>query len=425
MGLLVIGYVGQLADVNERASASFARARIGNFVDQVRQSSMDDGEAGVALHLRATRLFSRFGGVFFGWASRFYENRRFELAFIQQPDGRIAVLSQVAALAVLGGVLWLLLQLQQWLRHRLAKYANQLRHPSNVIEVPLNFCWSEADSSSHSFPNRVCNTRVLCFELPLKPARVCLVKFLASLVLYFGSPDDFFFLFVAFGQVMETGSFRSCGPVMFFCAMFCTFEAIAALRQARQDSELNSRTCTVLHGTTVERVLWSRVQLGCRIRLLSGETPPCDLLISHVHGSLRAREKDLTGESKPVVKQNEIAGLESGQVRVLPGNDEMQLSADARRLGASAQLFRGTTITLSSTDSSQPFVEGVAVRLGHQCKMHRECAVATQRPSLHLERMSLYGMVLVTVLLLFCYDNTLTVFSSGNSHGRSFAKVFF
>ena len=115
---------------------------------------------------------------------------------------------------------------------------------------------------------------------------------------------------------METGSFRSCGPVMFFCAMFCTFEAVAALRQARQDTEMNSRMCAVLRGATVERIPWARVQLGARIRLLSGETPPCDLLISHVHGSLRAREKDLTGESKPVLKHTMIEGVASGHIRV-------------------------------------------------------------------------------------------------------------
>ena len=82
-------------------------------------------------------------------------------------------------------------------------------------------------------PNRVCNTRALAVKLPLRPPLVCALKFVASLLLYFSQPDDFFFLFVAFGQILETGSFRSCGPVAFFCFLFCTFEALAAYSQVQ------------------------------------------------------------------------------------------------------------------------------------------------------------------------------------------------
>jgi hypothetical protein len=69
---------------------------------------------------------------------------------------------------------------------------------------------------------------------------------------------------------------------------------------------------------------------------------------------------------------------------------------------------------LTPTDSSAPFVEGIAVRLGHECRMHRECAVASQPPSQMLERMASNGMILVCMLLLLCYDNALTIFRAGN-----------
>ena len=56
------------------------------------------------------------------------------------------------------------------------------------------------------------------------------------------------------------------------------------------------------------------------------------------------------------------------------------------------QLFRGTSITLARTDGSPPFVEGVAVRLGHEGKMYRECSLATDAPpSVMLRRMSRIG----------------------------------
>ena len=42
--------------------------------------------------------------------------------------------------------------------------------------------------------------QVLNVKLPLRPTRVAAIKFAASLIIYFSSPDDFFFLFVAFGQ---------------------------------------------------------------------------------------------------------------------------------------------------------------------------------------------------------------------------------
>jgi len=101
---------------------------------------------------------------------------------------------------------------------------------------------------------------------------------------------------------------------------------------------------------------------GARVRLASAESPPCDLLITHVHGGLRAREKDLTGESKPVNKQQLEPGLLSdtaGGLRVVAerGQDALRLADSARRLDSSYQLFRGTTIILSRTDARQPYVE--------------------------------------------------------------------
>lgn len=168
---------------------------------------------------------------------------------------------------------------------------------------------------------------------------------------------------------------------------------------------------------------WEHVPLGGRVRLRSGERPPCDLLISRVHGSLRAREKELTGESKAVIKHDRLEGVCTGSAVVSPACDEVLIGS--RRVDASAQLFRGTTVLLSSTDGSPPFVEGIAIRLGHQCKMDRQCALAAQPASRHLQRMSRFGMGLVALLLLLCYDNTLTIFSLGTSQDRSFAKVFF
>ena len=168
--------------------------------------------------------------------------------------------------------------------------------------------------------NRICNTRIFGVPLPFSARNVGAATFVGSLVLYFSSPDDFFFLFVAFGQVVETGSFRSCGPVLFFCFLFCFAEAANASRLARHDAELNLRTCTVIDERAeaplppavprpsvppprARRVAWQSVRHGDQIRLLSGETPPCDVLVTRAHGSVRAGEKDLTGESKPLSKR--------------------------------------------------------------------------------------------------------------------------
>ena len=53
-----------------------------------------------------------------------------------------------------------------------------------------------------------------------------------------------------------------------------------------------------------------------------------------------------------------------GQVRVIKGEDVLYLGSEARRLDEHFQLFRGTTVLVSPTDSSQPYVEGVALRIG-------------------------------------------------------------
>ena len=63
------------------------------------------------------------------------------------------------------------------------------------------------------------------------------------------------------------------------------------------------------------------------------------------------------------------------------------------------------------------------MRAGHECKMLRSCALARQRPSVLLSRMTRNGMALVCCLLLLTYDNTLTVFATGHDGGLSFAKV--
>ena len=301
--------------------------------------------------------------------------------------------------------------------------------------------------------NRICNTRIFGVPLPFSARNVGAATFVGSLVLYFSSPDDFFFLFVAFGQVVETGSFRSCGPVLFFCFLFCFAEAANASRLARHDAELNLRTCTVIDERAeaplppavprpsvppprARRVAWQSVRHGDQIRLLSGETPPCDVLVTRAHGSVRAGEKDLTGESKPLSKR--ALGGRGGDsdtpysLRVSRDADEVLLlrgrgggGSHPQRLDASYQLFRGTSVVLSTGDGSQPWVEGIAIRCGHECKMYRECAVAAQPPSQLLELMSSVGVKLVLVLSLLAYDNTLSVFRLGHSNGHSVAKVFF
>lgn len=373
-----------------------------------------------------------FGSLFLEWASRVRGNRHLEVKAVRRAfsfgSAALSLLALccagVAAGAATAGVCAL-------------RRARARRRPARVAAAPLEVELGAADAwesapRPESSPNRVCHTRLLGVPLRFAPCAVCAITFLASLLIYFTSADDFFFLFVAFGQVVETGSFRSCGPVAFFCVFYCTFEAAAALRQARHDAELNLSTCTVVRGGATRRVRWHEVALGARVRLTGGETPPCDLLVARVHGALRASEKDLTGESKPVAKQV-VSALGAGEwparvrARLVPADDAVDLHVDGgvARLDASHQLFRGTTVVLSPTDAAAPFVEGVAVRVAHECKMYRECAAASQPLSILYERMKRIGLTLVVLLLLLSYDNTLAVFATANSGGKSFGKVFF
>lgn len=114
--------------------------------------------------------------------------------------------------------------------------------------------------------------------------------------------------------------------------------------QASHDTEINQRRCTVcLKGGETAELAWSAVERGCVVRLSAGESPPCDLLIRRVHGGgLRAREKDLTGESKPVNKMvpHQMAPPASAQhasVATRAGDDDLRLLGDGgARLGPEA-----------------------------------------------------------------------------------------
>jgi magnesium-transporting ATPase (P-type) len=190
---------------------------------------------------------------------------------------------------------------------------------------------------------------------------------------------------------------------------------------------------------SADRVPWSQIWLGDVVRLDHHDSPPCDLLVLRAQGGLRAREKDLTGESKPVNKQvadpvpDGMGGLDGTgggwpsrgmRVETERGRDTVRLGGSGRVLDASYQLFRGTTVLLSRARGARPFVEGVAVRLGHECKMYRECRLAAaQPPSVLLERMSYIGMLLVLLLIGFTYDNTLAIIATGAANGASFGKV--
>jgi hypothetical protein len=208
--------------------------------------------------------------------------------------------------------------------------------------------------------------------------------------------------------------------------------------QAKNDTELNERSCLIVRPDgTADRVPWRHVRRGDVVRLANHDSPPCDLLVLRVRGGLRAREKELTGESKPVNKQmdeslsDSFSGGGSGgrhrggmQIETQRGEDAVTLGGSGRVLDASYQLFRGTTVLLSRSGGARPYVEGVAVRLGHECKMYRECRLAAAAPpSVLLERMSSIGMLLVLMLIGFTYDNTLAIFATGAANGASFGKV--
>ncbi|EOD07476.1 hypothetical protein EMIHUDRAFT_453322, partial [Emiliania huxleyi CCMP1516] len=307
MALLCASYLLQLTEPAERASAQATQHRLATFVADAEAHA---AVPGLSRPERAQRLAGRFGGLLADWSSRF---RGDDGDGGGDEDGALrAPLHRPPPRTLLGRLLRCCACLGAPGPKRTASSA-----PSRSVRgggrLSLRAACAAVCSGLRSAalfpclelePNRVCNTRALAVKLPLRPPLVCALKFVASLLLYFSQPDDFFFLFVAFGQILETGSFRSCGPVAFFCFLFCTFEALAAYSQASHDTEINQRRCTVcLQGGETAELAWSAVERGCVVRLSAGESPPCDLLIRRVHGGgLRAREKDLTGESKPVNK---------------------------------------------------------------------------------------------------------------------------
>jgi len=316
IALLVVSYTWQLAKPHEQESAHETQRRIARFVADVRRSEEISTAAGLPRAERAQRLFHRFGGLFAAWAGRFVENRAFERAYLTHRFGSLS-LAALTGLGIAFASSLLLLavaaaaaSVRAHVRLRCARMYAQpaelgvsLRAgPPSPLRVAVDascgestpsrslsrtekprtrlgrlarrcsprfyrfYCcdaWATSAVAGEREPNRVCNTKALALKLPLRPWLVCSIKFLASLLIYFSQPDDFFFLFVAFGQIVETGSFRSCGPVAFFCMLFCAIEALAAFHQATHDTELNERTCLVVapDGAT-ERVPWSQVGLG-------------------------------------------------------------------------------------------------------------------------------------------------------------------
>jgi hypothetical protein len=282
IALLVVSYTLQLAKPHEQQSAYATQQRLVRFVSEAQQSEELSRAGGVPRVERAQRLFYRFGGLFAAWAGRFLQNRAFERAYLQHHFGSLSLAAAAAFNMALGASLLLFAvaaagsALRACIGQRLARLL------SPPVELSVSFSASASDSEGapllggggettpsrsvsrterprtrlgrlarrcsprfyHFYccgawptpaaprePNRVCNTKALAVKLPLRPQLVCLLKFLASLLVYFSQPDDFFFLFVAFGQIVETGSFRSCGPVAFFCFMFCALEALAAYNQ--------------------------------------------------------------------------------------------------------------------------------------------------------------------------------------------------
>eukprot|EP00965_Chrysotila_dentata_P086462 2853193-Pleurochrysis_carterae.AAC.2 len=83
-----------------------ARERLVHFVEQARQSGVNDQIMGMRSSQRIINLFRRFGGVFFAWGVRFYENRCFEAAFLRHP-GATALLLQRAYPFIIMCAVWI------------------------------------------------------------------------------------------------------------------------------------------------------------------------------------------------------------------------------------------------------------------------------------------------------------------------------
>lgn len=183
IGLLVLGYLSQLTEEHERAAASMAHARLANLVGDIGRTGLEEPMAGLPLPRRAALLFARFGGVFYAWPSRFYENRCYELEFLRSPGGPATLAGWAVQLGVLGLGLWLALILARHARYRAAQYIAWRRNPHLVQDIPLVNRWPAGGGSSGAakgaHPNRVCNTHVLAVALPFRPATVATVKFLA------------------------------------------------------------------------------------------------------------------------------------------------------------------------------------------------------------------------------------------------------
>jgi hypothetical protein len=314
IALLVVSYMLQLAKPHEQQSAYATQQRLVRFVSEAQQGMDTSRAGGVSRVERAQRLFHRFGGLFAAWAGRFWENRAFERAYLRQHFGSLSLAAAAGLNMALGASLLLCAMAAAVSALRASIGVRLVRMMAPPAELSVSVLASPSDSEAapllggagettpsrshsrrdrprtrlgrlawrccprfHQFyccaawprpvtsrePNRVCNTKALAVKLPLRPRTVCLLKFLASLLVYFSQPDDFFFLFVAFGQIVETGSFRSCGPVSFFCFMFCALEALAAYNQVVAPATAAvSKTCLEQPGARCSLTPSATLKLG-------------------------------------------------------------------------------------------------------------------------------------------------------------------
>eukprot|EP00658_Telonema_sp_P-2_P016253 TRINITY_DN16299_c0_g1_i1.p1 TRINITY_DN16299_c0_g1~~TRINITY_DN16299_c0_g1_i1.p1 ORF type:complete len:1137 (+),score=206.30 TRINITY_DN16299_c0_g1_i1:204-3614(+) len=359
-----------------------------------------------------------FDDVFMDWSSRLLENRRAEFTCLRDgclPIGLLAT-AGIAAFAAGCTVLLLGVAIRACLHWR-----RTLANKPKLLNVGEQLHQLERRTSDQGPENSVCSVK-LWGLIPIasnSANKVALVCFVGSIFGYFSNPDDFFFLFIAAGQVLETGSFRSCGPVLVFASLFCVFESLNARTRSLNDTQINSQLVSVVRQGQEVRIHWQDVQPWELVRLRHGDQPPCDLILVRTVGcTCSAQESGLTGELK-AVKKTVMDLPPTATLTMPPSSDTISVSADNRPLPPAQdqhQLFGGTTVGLraATTMEGSCFVEGRAVRLSLGAKMYRRCEAAAQPASKLSGTMSLVGMMLVFVLVLSAYDNSLTVVLTSN-----------
>lgn len=181
----------QALDERERAGARELHAKLSNFVEAASQaSSISEAEVAIPQPLH------QVGNVPVAWGRRVYQNRLLELNFLRSPVAATVVAVAAWRLLICAFGLWMMSLSCLSIRSQIHRRRAQSRANARILEVPLAANWGEEGRDD----NRVCNTRLLWMRLALPPTQVAVITFFASIVLYFGSPDDAFFLLVAIGK---------------------------------------------------------------------------------------------------------------------------------------------------------------------------------------------------------------------------------